>query len=166
MIIVARLAPATKAMSASLMMKQHHSESMTPPFNSSSSRSLMNFRRSCSAMGCPSPKQIIHCRPRWVEQPDDDPRGRKLVNRPNVKVCVVSVDHFIFVSLAKFRLPGRAVLPSPISVRLAHLPIRAEHLMALTPGVSTTKIIPEIEGDFFKRLSWTALEQQRLLQSR
>jgi hypothetical protein len=103
-------------------------------------------------------KEVAHRRFRWIEQSNDDPVFRVLVNRPDKKMGVVFFDHVALKALAERLLPAFPVLLSPSSIRLSHFPIRTTHRMAVAFGIGTFKFVFKFKRYFFERLSRRFLE--------
>ena len=60
----------------------------------------------------------------WVKQSDDDPFLGMKMDRPNIEMCVIFLDHFGFKPLPERTFPFLTVLGGLIPVGLMDLPIR------------------------------------------
>jgi len=99
-----------------------------------------------------------------VEQPNDNPDVRMPVERAHIEVGIVFLDHVRFVPLPEFLFPPISVVRSPFSVRLPHLPIRADDLVSLAPIVLTAKLVAKAERYFLQFFLGVLNEQMTLSQ--
>src|SRR5258706_14718232 len=93
-----------------------------------------------------------------IEQPNDNPGIRKLMKVPNIEMRIVLLDHLCFVTLAKLGFPVVTVLAPPMTIGFAHFPVGANHIVAGAKNLFTSKLVAEIERNFFKLLYWSLLE--------
>ncbi len=106
-----------------------------------------------------------------IKQADNNPGRWVLGDRSDIKMGVVLLNHLSLVSLPKFGFPLVPILSFPFAEGLAHLPIRAEHLMPVACIVVARELVTKIEGYFLKfrwrlRLKQIFLPQYRQLRWR